>query len=481
MFALGGAVLLGLYLSPRGASPASPNVPWRAPPRTLRFVSLDCGGAGFDQLKGSIEAVRQSGCDFVLLQQVPAGEVLLFVEGLGLQQSYYTNLFQRIGPGGRDEIGCLILSKHLLYDARPLAPEGRRGPHIGTWAVAAVDGSRFAVISAAPGAGGTNPAASEWRAGGSPPVVTAVASAQDRLAHPAPSQWQRVSADGSILADGHWFVVERNGERNGAVAGLTAVTLTGAPPSVVIGVPNRTLRFVAYNIYHDYRGLAGTTAEVRKLDPPADFVLLAEVEAQNVRPWAEALKTTATYYPPVGRQPDGSVLWPDTVILARHPLSEGRPLRTKDGHAFGLWSMAVVDGKKFAVAVVHLWPTFGIDPRHVAFTAQMRNEQLKILIDVWQRAGSPPLVIGGDFNQPAVGENYALMTRHFSDAMKAAGRDSGTFPLGMAELRIDYFLTSPEWAPKAGGVEKSDASDHRPIWINLGAGPGASSKRGLGG
>src|SRR2546428_6517830 len=80
MFALGGAVLWGLFLSPRASSPRSPRVPWGAPPRTLRFVSFDCRGAGADELSGTLDALRRHDSDFVLLQQVPAGDELAFVE-----------------------------------------------------------------------------------------------------------------------------------------------------------------------------------------------------------------------------------------------------------------------------------------------------------------------------------------------------------------------------------------------------------------
>jgi endonuclease/exonuclease/phosphatase family metal-dependent hydrolase len=478
MFALGGAVLCGLYLAPRGASPRSPGVPWGAPARTLRFVSFDCGGRSFEQVRDAIDAIRGRDADFVMLQQMPAGDVLSFVERLGLQQNYYTNLFQRTGPGGRDETGCVVLSKHPLYDARPLRPGGRRGACLGTWTVAAVDGVRFAVVSAHTDAradprGGREAVAGVWREAGSPPVVLGFAPAADRS---APAGWALADAAGTVLTDPRWHIVGGAGA-SGTGGGVDGVDLSGAPPrQVVVGAPDRPLRFVAYNIYHDYRGIEGTTGQVRKLDPPPDFVLLAEIEPQNVRRWAGALKLPHTCYPPVGRQPDGSPVWPDTAIFSRHPLSDGRPLQTPDGRTFGLWAMATVDGNKFAVAAVHLWPTFGIDPRHVAFTGRMRNDQLKILIDTWQNAGSPPLVVGGDFNQPAVGENYGLMTKHFTDALKSIGRDSGTFRLGLAELRIDYVLATPDWRAAAGGVEKGDASDHWLVWANLGPAPKPASQ-----
>ena len=278
MFALGGAVLWGLFQARRASPPRSPDVPWGVPQGAVKFVSFDCRGAGPDQHAPALDSIRESDPDFVMLQRVPAPDVLRFVEALRLQQTYYTNLFQRTGPRGRDETGSLVLSKHPLYDARPVEPEGRRGPHLGTWAVAAIGGVRFVVVSVAPGAGGVNPVAGAWGAAGSPPVVAGVRSAQAEPPGQAPPQWQRVSEDGSIVADGRWFVVERS-----SGAGFAAVTLSGTPPPVTVGVPDRMLRFAAYNVYHDYRGIEGTTGEVGKLDPPPDFVLLSEMSGSRTR------------------------------------------------------------------------------------------------------------------------------------------------------------------------------------------------------
>ena len=464
MFALGGAVLWGLFHAQRATSPPSPELPWGAPKKAVRFVSIDCRGLGADALRPTLDAIRAQDPDFVMLQQVPAADVLAFVERLSLQQSYSTPLFQRTGMRGGDETGCMVLSKHPLYEARGVLPDGRRGVCLGTWAVAAVGGVRFAVLStAATGASGVDAAARAWREAGAPAVVVGLSTPRGPGAKAA--EWDSVVSDGSVLADTRWFVTVASGP---SPAGFAVVELSGSPPPVTLGVPSRALRFASYNVYHDYRGIAGTTAEVLKLDPPPDFLFLEEIEPQNVRPWGDTIKPLSTYYPPLGWGSDGAMLWPDTAILSRHRLTDGKPLQTADGHTFGLLSMAVVDNKKFAVAAVHLWPTWGIDPRHVAFTARKRNEQLNALIQTWQQAGSPPLVLGGDFNQIPIGGNYELMTRHFTDTLKVLSRDTGTFPLKLIETRIDYHLATPQWQPRAGGVLKGNASDHYLIWVDLG-------------
>lgn len=263
----------------------------------------------------------------------------------------------------------------------------------------------------------------------------------------------------AVVAAAAWACAARR--RSGAQQ------LPPAPAGVVVGVPDRTVRVAAYNVYHNYRGTDRVVGELRKLDPAADFYLLSEVEPQYVKPMAEALGTPHSYYPLLGRAPDGGDAFPDTLILSKHPLYDGRPLRSSQGPVFGMWATAVVDGKKFALVVVHLWPTFGIDPRHVAYTAQMRNEQIHVILDTWRKEGSPPVIVGGDFNQPAVAGNYATMTHHWTDALASLGRDGPTFKYGLLETRIDYLLVSPEWQPVAGDVIQGKASDHRPVWADF--------------
>jgi endonuclease/exonuclease/phosphatase (EEP) superfamily protein YafD len=250
--------------------------------------------------------------------------------------------------------------------------------------------------------------------------------------------------------------------------------LPRVPAGVVVGVPDRKLRFAAYNIYHNYRGRAGTVGELRGIDPPPDFVLLSEIDQPDVLPMAEALGMRYWFYPLLN-DASGRPVWPDVAILSRHRLYDGKPLFTADGHAFGLWAYAVVDNRKFAVAGVHLWPTSSVDPRDVAGTADRRNGQLEVIRNAWRDAGGPSLVIGGDFNQPAIGDNHALMTGDFVDTLDALGQTGATFGRKLLQLRIDYLLATRDWKPLAGGVIPGKASDHRPIWVELGRATGPTT------
>ena len=175
MFALGGAVLWGLFQVPRHGSPVAPAVPWSAPARPLRFLSVDLGGKGGagDELVKRIRAVDP---DYVLVQNVRFDDVLPLAEALGMARSFHPQLFQRPDPRAKDLPGDVILSIHPLYEAKavvldadPSQIEAR-----GVRAVSVVDRGRFVVVC---GVGATDASRKALEAGlrreGSPPTVLA--------------------------------------------------------------------------------------------------------------------------------------------------------------------------------------------------------------------------------------------------------------------------------------------------------------------
>ena len=205
MFAFGGAVLWGLYLAPRARPPVSPGVPWAAPARQLRFVSIDCdaGAEGSPTADQIVAAARPLDADFVLLQRVRSEDAAPLAEGLGMQRSFHPQCFQALGTRPRGPVGCLVLSKHPLYDAQPLRRDARGAPCFGVRVVAVVEGSRFAVVSARPGEDAA-PATDRGLAGrllgpASPPTVTGLADARGAIVVDA--GWSRTAS--GVVALGH--------------------------------------------------------------------------------------------------------------------------------------------------------------------------------------------------------------------------------------------------------------------------------------
>jgi endonuclease/exonuclease/phosphatase family metal-dependent hydrolase len=205
--------------------------------------------------------------------------------------------------------------------------------------------------------------------------------------------------------------------------------------------------------------------EIQKLDP--DFVLLQEVERRDVTQMSQALGRFPAIYHASENLAGGRASW-GNAILSRHPLYDAGSIPNPGGGSFGVWATALIDGRKFVVANVHLSATWNANPAHLIESSNNRWNELSNLVHAWQNAGSPPIVVGGDFNQLAIHNNYALMTRHWSDALSALGKDQATFGAGLIKTRIDYFLTSKEWKPISGDVVDSDASDHKPIWLLAG-------------
>ena len=241
-----------------------------------------------------------------------------------------------------------------------------------------------------------------------------------------------------------------------------------APAQAQWGVPARTLRFASYNILHNQRGLDRIAAEIKKLD--ADFVVLQEVEYADTGALASAVGMGEAFHT---RQYERSVnlagpraSW-GNLILSKHPLYECVSIPNPGGGSFGVWAVAEIDGKKFMVANVHLSATWNANPKHLKESGVNRNKELTALLNAWRERGAPPMVVAGDFNQIPMGNNYALMTQEWRDAMKQIGHTGTTFGEGLLHTRIDYFLTTREWKPLDGGIVTSKLSDHRPIWIKL--------------
>jgi endonuclease/exonuclease/phosphatase family metal-dependent hydrolase len=244
-----------------------------------------------------------------------------------------------------------------------------------------------------------------------------------------------------------------------------------APVEVPWGVPDRAVRFVSYNILHNERGRGQILTEIRKLEP--DFVMLQEVESEDVVPMAEALAMQRNYQSQCYQRSENlagrKASW-GNCILSKYPLYEVGAIPNPNGGIFGVWGVAVVDGKKFVLANVHLSATWNANPAHIKKSGENRYAELSGLFNAWQGRGSPPMVVTGDFNQIPMGNNYELMTRKWTDALKALGENGATFDGGLLlQTRIDYFLISREFVASKGGVIRTKASDHRPIWMETGA------------
>src|SRR5215217_2137076 len=119
LFALGGAVLWGLFHAPRATSPAAPAAAeWGVPARPLRFVSFNVLHLqrGTDQV---VDAINKLHPDFVLLQEVESRDVVGLAEALDMQRSHHPNTYHASVnlDGPKATWGNVIFSRHPLYEA----------------------------------------------------------------------------------------------------------------------------------------------------------------------------------------------------------------------------------------------------------------------------------------------------------------------------------------------------------------------------
>ena len=147
LFALGGAVLWGLFIAPRATSPPAPAAAgWGVPLRPVRVASFNVLHLqrGFDAVVNEVRAVDP---DFVLLQEVESRDVIRLAQALGMQQCHHPNAYERSGnlDGPKATWGNVIFSKHPLFDAGPIPNPGGRS--FGVWATSVVDGQKFVVAN----------------------------------------------------------------------------------------------------------------------------------------------------------------------------------------------------------------------------------------------------------------------------------------------------------------------------------------------
>ncbi len=234
---------------------------------------------------------------------------------------------------------------------------------------------------------------------------------------------------------------------------------------------------MTYNIRSGNGDLPNTAAAIRHEAP--DIVALQEVDVH----WADrsAFADQATE---LGRRLGMNVRFaqiydlpgatgaPDrefgVALLTRFPVRRFvddtiTRLSTQDPHPVptpmpGLLDAELdVGGRLVRVFNTHL--DYRKDPR-------VRERQVHDMLAFMERDTLPTLVFGDMNATPAAPELQPLLAR-FHDAWDSAVGPGFTYPADAPAERIDYVLVSPAFVVRSARVPDTQASDHRPVVVDL--------------
>lgn len=251
-----------------------------------------------------------------------------------------------------------------------------------------------------------------------------------------------------------------------AVLGLSAAIIIGIhAPIFWRDAPERpaserTIEVMSYNTWSrnsDARRIASVILRERP-----DLLLLQEIPPDVFDDLMRALRELYG-----GARPH-SLYDPNIkqAVVSRFPLEPRASMKAK-GQAQHL--VVRTDLGAITVFNVHPLRTGGWRLRYGQIAALLEEDVLP------QRS---PVILGGDLNVTEHSQLYALVSGHLRNAHDAAGRGFGfTFPasgvrlLGVPALplaRIDHvFFSDHLVARRAGTLEDSGGSDHRPVFAEL--------------
>ena len=228
-----------------------------------------------------------------------------------------------------------------------------------------------------------------------------------------------------------------------------------------------TIKVVSYNIKFGER-IKEAREEIRRQDElrDPDIILLQEVDGEGIEWIAREGKFNFIYFPAsVHGKHDKDF---GNAILSRWPIRDERKIILPHEQPMSkqrrIAVSAVVEIDAFEVLAysVHtetVW--MGIDERMAQVDSVISSVPL----------GSARVVIGGDFNTVSSSTIRRVRERFeaagFTHATSGAGSTAEEGPFGMLEFELDHIFVKGFGVLSAGTGEKTDVSDHLPIWLDL--------------
>ena len=232
----------------------------------------------------------------------------------------------------------------------------------------------------------------------------------------------------------------------------------GTGPATVRSTESFRLRVVTFNIEYALRverALAGLRDGASLRD--ADIVALQEMDEPGTTAIASGLGVSYAYCPasvhPKYRRDVGN------AILSPWPLSDAKKVALPHRSRFvrqarvAIRATVSVAGRPLRVYALHLGSPLGASPGQ-------RRDQIDVVLR--DAEDSPdPVVIAGDFNSKGLGER--LVARGYDWPTRNAGASTRGFSYD------HVFTRGLRLTEVRAGVanEVRDASDHRPVWVDL--------------
>jgi endonuclease/exonuclease/phosphatase family metal-dependent hydrolase len=195
----------------------------------------------------------------------------------------------------------------------------------------------------------------------------------------------------------------------------------------------------------------------------AEILLLQEMDEAGTERIARTLAYNYVYYPAsVHTATDRNF---GNAVLSRYPIvSDNKILLPHGNFTRGQRRIAVralVEFESTCVQVV------SVHTENLSLSIEKRLEQVQALLDVIP--ASPHLaIVGGDFNTieaPAASSTVSMFKeKGFEWVSESAG---ATASFAVIDVQSDHVFTRGFNEIRAGHIEEANASDHKPIWIDV--------------
>lgn len=237
-------------------------------------------------------------------------------------------------------------------------------------------------------------------------------------------------------------------------------------------VKPQTFRVMTYNIHHG-EGLDGKVDLVRIAElikrEHADIVALQEVDKgvartqrRDIAGELAALTGMTGVFSNNFHFQGGEY---GNAVLTRFPIKAWKNTHyqmLRPNEQRGLLELTLdIQGRELMFLTTH------IDYRHDDAERLLNVGEIREAV---RRHAGQPLIICGDFNDVPDSRTHRQMKVFLDDSWELAGQGEGfTFPADQPNRRIDYIWISPgkSLVPVKAWVPSSDASDHRPVLVEM--------------